>query len=154
MAPEMPVGDSKDQALIELEMTLARMGRVLRRIRIPSKYLNRDIDINSFWQLAPLRAKKALRPTEIASQLGLDNSTVSRQLQKLEAQGLVEREVDPSDARAQLIKLTADGEQILSLVASARREMIAGVISNWKDEDVAALLHYLTRLTEEMEAEL
>lgn len=142
----------QDFGLIDLEMALARLGRILRRIRIPSAYLNRDIDINSFWQLSPLRSKKPLRPTEIASQLALDNSTISRQLQKLEAQGLVERTTDPTDARAHLIALTSDGEQILELVASARREMIAGVISHWEPEDVSSLLRYLARFTDELEA--
>lgn len=147
-------GVPQDFGLIALEMALARLGRILRRIRIPSSYLNRDIDINSFWQLSPLRGKKALRPTEIATQLALDNSTISRQLQKLELQGLIQRTADPTDARAHLIALTHDGEQILELVASARREMIGGVISHWEPDDVTCLLHYLARFTNELEGEI
>ena len=146
--------DSTDFGLIELEHTLSRLGRLLRRIRIPSSYLNRDIDINSFWQLSPLRQNKTMRPSEIAAQLALDNSTISRQLQKLEAQGLIERTIDPSDARAHLVTLTQDGAQILDIVSSARREMIATVISRWNENDISSLLFYLSKFTDELEAEL
>ena len=95
-----------------------------------------------------------MRPSEIAAQLALDNSTISRQLQKLEAQGLIQRTIDPSDARAHLITLTQDGAQILDIVSSGRREMIATVISRWNETDISSLLFYLSKFIDELEAEL
>lgn len=141
----------REFGIVELESVLARLGRALRKIKIPSALLSKDIDINSFWQLSPLRDNPVLRPTELAQQLGLDNSTVSRQLQKLEALKLVERKEDPSDARAHLIALTPDGRHILDVVAGARREKIASVLSHWNHDEILSLIFQLARLSDELE---
>ncbi|CAG4934850.1 MarR family winged helix-turn-helix transcriptional regulator [Acidithrix sp. C25] len=142
---------TSDFGISDLDFALSRLGRSLRKIKIPSSFLNRDIDMNTFWQLSPLRSGVPLRPSEIANAIGLDSSTVSRALQKLEAQGLIERRIDPSDARAHLIALSAEGATVLEIVGNARREKIATVLSHWDKEEISTLLFYLTRLIEELE---
>ncbi len=143
--------DPRDFGIVELEGALSRLGRALRKIKIPSTYLARDIDINSFWQLSPLKDNPVLRPSEIAIQLGLDNSTVSRYIQKLEKQNLVERREDPSDARAYLIALTADGRQVLDIAFQARRKKIELVVTHWNHDEISSLISLLVRFTNELE---
>ena len=154
MTPSESASDERTDIMGQLEEALARLGRTLRRIKIPNAYLKRDIDINTYWQLSPLRSREAMRPSELAAQLALDNSTVSRQLQRLEAQGLVERTNDPADARAQLIRLTGDGRHMLDIVSSARRGMIASAVAHWEVQDQECILRLISQLTNELESEI
>ena len=50
-----------------------------------------------------------LRLVDLAALLGVTAPTASRAVDALEAHGLVERQPDPDDRRAQRIALTADG---------------------------------------------
>lgn len=50
-----------------------------------------------------------VRLGELAQRLGITPSTLTRNLARLESDGLVAREADPADARAARVKLTAAG---------------------------------------------
>jgi len=64
--------------------------------------------------LVPLReAGGGRRPTELAHELHLTASGVTRALLPLERRGIVERRKDPSDARASLAVLTRAGRELL-----------------------------------------
>ena len=63
--------------------------------------------------LADVRRLGPVRPSELADQMRLDLSTVSRHITSLVERGLLERTADPEDARAQLVRLTPDGEAVL-----------------------------------------
>ena len=54
-------------------------------------------------------AGEPLRIGEIANRMQVEGPHVTRQVQALEKDGLVERVVDPADARARLIALTSRG---------------------------------------------
>ena len=75
----------------------------------------------SLTELALLRAiderpGHRARPTELAGQLHLSASGITRALLPLEKRGIVRRQADPADGRASLAGLTAAGRE---LVASA-----------------------------------
>ncbi|HUA10058.1 MAG TPA: MarR family transcriptional regulator [Candidatus Acidoferrales bacterium] len=64
--------------------------------------------------LVPLRgAGQGRRPTELAHELFLTASGVTRALLPLERRGIVERRKDPGDARASLARLTPAGRTLL-----------------------------------------
>lgn len=64
--------------------------------------------------LVPLRATETgRRPTELAHELHLTASGVTRALLPLERRGIVERRRDQSDARASLAVLTRAGRELL-----------------------------------------
>lgn len=52
----------------------------------------------------------------LATRIGFDTSTIAGVIDRLEARGLVERTVDPSDRRARLVTPTPEGSQILAAV--------------------------------------
>lgn len=54
--------------------------------------------------------------------------TVARTVAFLEGNGLVSREVDPDDARAQLISITSSGRNKLEADRDRRREWLVGVM--------------------------
>ena len=76
------------------------------------------------------RARTPLRQKDLAADLAVDNSTVVRLLDELQANGLVERR-EGDDRRAKVIMLTASGRAIVTRVEreiqAMRKEVLAGV---------------------------
>ncbi len=65
-----------------------------------------------------------VRPSDLAAQMHLDLSTISRHLRSLERQGMVARSADPDDARALRIRVTTRGGDVLTRVMNHRSATI------------------------------
>ncbi|MBV8148920.1 MAG: MarR family transcriptional regulator [Candidatus Eremiobacteraeota bacterium] len=77
----------------------------------------------SFSELRLLRAIAAardrrLRPTDLAAELDVTASGVTRAILPLEKRGIVRRETDPSDARVSRVTLTTAGQTLLDHAAT------------------------------------
>jgi DNA-binding MarR family transcriptional regulator len=68
---------------------------------------------------------EGLRPTELAERAALTKSGLTRAIDRLESQRLIERRPCPSDARGQLIVLTAQGRRVLRRSAPEHFRSIA-----------------------------
>lgn len=66
-----------------------------------------------------------IRPTDLAEQTGLTKSGLTRAIDRLETQHLIERRACPSDARGQLIVMTAQGRRVLKRSAPEHFRSIA-----------------------------
>ena len=66
-----------------------------------------------------------IRPTDLAERSGLTKSGLTRALDRLETQHLIERHACPSDARGQLIVMTAQGRRVLKRAAPEHFRSIA-----------------------------
>jgi DNA-binding MarR family transcriptional regulator len=66
-----------------------------------------------------------IRPTDLAERSGLTKSGLTRALDRLETQHLIERRACPSDARGQLIMMTAQGRRVLKRAAPEHFRSIA-----------------------------
>lgn len=97
-------------------------------------------------QLGPVRL------TELACALGLDPSSVSRQVSGLERSGWVSREEDPSDGRATRLRLTPSGADVVAVLREARAEALARVTPEWTPDDLDELADRLARLNHDIEA--
>ena len=62
-------------------------------------------------------AESGIRPTDLAAASTLTKSGLTRAVDRLESEGLIERRVCPSDGRGQLIALTAKGRRTLRRAA-------------------------------------
>jgi MarR family transcriptional regulator, transcriptional regulator for hemolysin len=102
--------------------------------------------------IAPLiqlgRSEEGLRLTELAELIDADSVSVSRILKNLEYDGLVAREADPVDGRAQLLRLTKKGQKVaeaaeVSLV-EYRRQIFAGISAS----DMEAALRVFAAMEE------
>lgn len=96
--------------------------------------------------LARLNSCGPLRIGELAGMLGIDNSTLTPQAQRLERAGLVAREPDPHDGRVAVLTITPDGKQMLERLQLSRRELLLERIRDWSDTDRAAAAAALSRL--------
>jgi len=84
---------------------------------------------------------------DLAGLVGRNHSTVSRQVAKLEALGLVERHVALDDQRIRLLKPSAAGRDMLATFSNVRRRFLDERLGDWTIEERKLLLSLLQRLS-------
>lgn len=89
--------------------------------------------------LASLARQGECRIADLAEDLLVDPSVVSRHVSPLEQDGSIERRQDPADARAALLRLTPTGEEALTAIRELRRRHLEAALANWSESDVAQL---------------
>lgn len=88
-----------------------------------------------------------LRGVELCRQLMLSPSHISRRIDRAEQEGLVRREPDPSDRRAQLVTLTDAGREVVGRFAPLLSSVLTEVIHDTLSPDeIASLISMLGRL--------
>jgi DNA-binding MarR family transcriptional regulator len=92
------------------------------------------------------------RLSDLAVSLGVDNSTLTPQAQRLERDGLIAREAHPSDGRASLLHITRSGKALLNRLHATRRAMFAEILSDWPAAHQARAGRLLTELAGLLEA--
>jgi len=96
--------------------------------------------------LMSLWAEDGLRSAELGRRAGLEPSTMTGLLDRMERDGLLARSPDPEDRRAQRIHLTAAGRRaqkpVSRVVEAALDRMFAGV----PDRDLSRLKQTLRRV--------
>jgi len=74
---------------------------------------------------------------------------VTRQVQRLQQAGYVDRVPDPDDRRAQLITLTATGKAADDRVRDVARQAMQAALAGWAPEDVHQLATLFHRLVDD-----
>jgi DNA-binding MarR family transcriptional regulator len=135
------------EAYVRLEREVALLLRRARAIsgRLAGE-LHRDLDGAAYGLLVLLDDAGPLRASDVVVRLGLDKSTVSRQVASLVDLGLIDRAADPGDGRAQVLSTSAEGHRRLSEVRNARRARWEADLADWDTADVAVLAQLLGRL--------
>lgn len=96
-----------------------------------------------------------MRLGELAQRLGITPSTLTRNLARLESDGLVAREADPADARAARVKLTASGGRAARRVAEQEVAFARSILDRLgprRGDVLAALVELLAAVREATEA--
>jgi len=88
---------------------------------------------------------------ELAGRSGRDYTTVSRQVSRLESQGLVERRADEKDARVRAVAVTAKGQTMTDALDAARERMARAMFADWSASEVDTLVTLLQRFARGME---
>lgn len=86
--------------------------------------------------LSALHKTPDLTQIELGRGLGLDKSTLTAQLDRLERAGLVQRRPDPRDRRARILVLTAAGEARRAAVAAASERAETAALQSFTAEQV------------------
>lgn len=87
----------------------------------------------------------------LALELGVTQPTVTDSLRALERKELVERWVDPDDARRTLVMLTARGRRVATRLRTADAELVAAIEAlppEHEDDMLEGLLTVIARLVE------
>jgi MarR family transcriptional regulator, organic hydroperoxide resistance regulator len=83
----------------------------------------------------------------LAQSLGLDKTTMTSLLDRMESRGLITRCKDSHDRRARIPELTAAGRRVQAEVTSARDRVEAGLLGGFTAGEQTQLRTLLTRLT-------
>jgi DNA-binding MarR family transcriptional regulator len=129
------------------ELAGALYAVVLRLSRLP---VDEPVDKAGLAVLHETRRLGTVRPSDLAAQMRLDLSTISRHLRSLEQLGMVRRTADPDDARAQRITVTAHGAEVLTRMMDHRAAAISAAIAYWPQGDRGVLHQLLRRLADDL----
>jgi DNA-binding MarR family transcriptional regulator len=91
------------------------------------------------------------RVAELAGALGLDGSTVTRQLAVLDDAGHIRRAVHPRDGRATLIEATEAGLRAMAALRRHRQERIGELFGDWSAAEREQLGEVLAHLNTALE---
>lgn len=94
-----------------------------------------DIDRSAATILGALYFHEPVRLSDLADHLGLDRSTISRQVAAAFAQGWVRRDGDTRDARAAMLTLSARGHEVRRKLANTFEAICDDLLSSWNQAD-------------------
>lgn len=106
-----------------------------------------DITLPRFDLLAQLdREPEGLALGEISRRLMVSNGNVTGLIERLVAEGLIDRRSAPGDRRIQIVRLTRAGKAAFDAMTPVHREWITSVMSGLDRHELATLLDLLGRL--------
>jgi MarR family transcriptional regulator for hemolysin len=89
----------------------------------------------------------------IADDVGIEGATLTHHLNRLEAEGLVQRERDPHDRRAFLVELSPAGRERFSTLLGTVRAFDEQLRTGLSDAELATLRDLLGRLRDNVTAQ-
>jgi len=90
--------------------------------------------------------RDGIRPSDMAAELGVHQSTITRQLQSLEHAGHVALTTDANDRRSCLVTLTRAGRDEQRRLQKVGLDRFSLFVASWPAEEVRALTRLLTKL--------
>lgn len=120
----------------------AAVGRINRRARTDSASLGYGI----VSALATIQREGPLRPGDLSRIEVVTKPTMTRILTELEQRGFIEREADPRDGRAFMVSATTEGIEAVERARSDRTGIVAELIAELGESDVAAIAGALDAL--------
>jgi DNA-binding MarR family transcriptional regulator len=88
------------------------------------------------------------RTSDIARGVAMDRSAASRLIDALRRAGLVRVDADPTDARANAVRLTPAGRRHAVSAMRWKGGVFYDRLATWNDRDLEALARLLAKLTE------
>ncbi|HXW23430.1 MAG TPA: MarR family transcriptional regulator [Xanthobacteraceae bacterium] len=116
-------------------------GEVRRRLRDGF-----DVTFPRFDLMAQLdRAPNGMPLGELSGRMMVSNGNVTGLVERLVAQGMIDRRPSPRDRRVQIVRLTAEGRRFFRAMARANGDWIAEVFADLTPGDVEALMRLLAK---------
>ncbi|KQX58953.1 MULTISPECIES: MarR family transcriptional regulator [unclassified Streptomyces] len=114
--------------------------------------LRNSMDRAAYLLLNRLDQEGPMGVKALAAGMGIDSSTVTRQVAPLVDTGLVKRTSHPEDGRAVVLQLSQRGLARLEEVRSSRRQLMVEVTEGWTPEEREAFCTLLTRFNTALSA--
>ncbi|NUR05929.1 MAG: MarR family transcriptional regulator [Nocardioidaceae bacterium] len=125
-----------ETANVQIEQQMTVLLRRVQRIHLSTTTGDVNLERSAYGIMCKLADEGPQRLGALASAFGLDPSTITRQVQALEEIGLAERSSDPTDRRASILDLTAEGRGILDTTRQHRRNRLQEALSDWSEADL------------------
>lgn len=126
---------------IEHELTL-----IVKNLNTLTRHCHFPMDRSHYILLSTLQNKDAIPIGDLAQELLLDKSTITRQIEAMENKKFVERIRSKDDARSVLVSTTEYGRQLIQTMHSLRIDLLKNMLSDWTSEEVKQLENVLLKL--------
>jgi len=100
--------------------------------------------------LLEIENKQAVTITDLADNLFLDKSTVSRTVDGLVNIGLVERSIPKNNRRTTELRLTAQGEKTCESINYTNNQYILDVLAEFSDQEKKEFVRLIDKVTRNM----
>lgn len=105
-----------------------------------------DVTLPRFDLMAQLdKAPNGMTLGELSQRMMVSNGNVTGLVERLSEQGLIERRPSPSDRRAQIVTLTAEGRKTFRTMARTHEGWIAEIFGDLSPADIETLMKLLAR---------
>ena len=99
-----------------------------------------------------LLANGGLRIGELADGVGVDDTTATRLVDRLEAMGVAERRREPGDRRATTVELTRAGEELVAGIAAQRQLFFCDVLDALEPDERSELVRLTAKAADALRA--
>jgi DNA-binding MarR family transcriptional regulator len=155
LVPPTSYGDPDLDLAGELNQHLLVLTRTMHTIKTAAAARSNDgVSWSTYVLLFHLIAGGPMRTKALAASVGLDPSTISRQVDELVRLGHVERHADPDDGRAIVLVATDRGRETHRRMREQRDRLTARVVDGWDRADTERLTELVGRLAADMQAAL
>jgi DNA-binding MarR family transcriptional regulator len=147
------VEDAVDPPMRRIEAALVGIVRnttTRRAHRRWTKEAGLEIPFVAFRILSAVCASGPTRSSSLAQMLDIQHTLVSREVGRLEEEGLVERTADAKDRRARLIGATPAGMTIYRRYRVTLERNIDSAVSSWSEADLMQLAALLERFSRDV----
>ena len=102
--------------------------------------------------LARLEANEGLKQSELAEILDLQPITLTRLVDRLCANGLIERRADPDDRRVKRLYLTAQARPLMDRLADLGQDLMGAVLEGLDTKTVERVIRELSQVKENLKS--
>ncbi|MEV4452186.1 MULTISPECIES: MarR family winged helix-turn-helix transcriptional regulator [Streptomyces] len=131
-----------DAPMSEALFRAARVHRIMAGslLRETGLYPGQELLMMQLWE------RGEQRQADLIKTLGLDPSTVTKMLQRLEQSGFVTRSPSPHDRRAVVVNTSRAGQALRDRVLQAWRDLESITAAGFTDEEYEQAMRVLTRI--------
>ena len=145
--------EAAEQVYERLQYQTALFARRAERVRMGGVVDQQNsLDRAAYLLLNRLEREGPVGVKALAQAMGIDSSTVTRQVAPLVEGGLVDRVPNPNDGRAVLLALSGLGRERLHQVREARQALMRELLADWTEEEREQFTSLLTRFNQSMRA--
>jgi DNA-binding MarR family transcriptional regulator len=137
-----------DEILQEITRIAYLITRNRRHDRVRS-VADVPLDRAAVMVLGQLAKVGPVRTSELATTLEVEAPHVTRQVQRLEGAGYVDRAPDPNDGRAQIIRLTPSGKAAAERIRQAGTSAMQAALAHWPTQELHELATLLHRMVDD-----
>ena len=125
------------------------VARAFRR-RFEEQARTHGLTLPQWRALVEIDRQQAITQVALAGCIDTDPMTVSGILDRLEKRGLIERYPHPTDSRAKLSRLTAEGSDLVSTARDLGLQLYRHAVSGLSDPQLAAVLSGLIHIRDNL----
>ena len=143
------MGDDAAEARQRLRDALEALQRITGSQRFDVLHAARSgipIGLAALGVLGRVIRRGPLRMSELAAVGRMHPAALTRQVQLLEAEGMIERSADPDDRRVSVVRATPKGRAAYRRMQAVNDEIMAEQLAGWTPEELDELVDRLDQL--------